>query len=256
VFDTVSFRYPEQSDEDALREVSFTAAEGAVTALVGASGSGKSTAAILVPRFYDVSGGAIRIGEVDVRDMASPELLSRVSFVFQDVFLFRQSVKENIRIGWPEATDTEIEQAARAAQCHEFIMALPQGYDTVIGTKGAHLSGGERQRLSIARAIIKNAPVLLLDEATAFADPDNEYQINHALRKLIQGKTVIVIAHRLSTVRDADSIVVLDKGRVAETGIHDDLLKARGIYSDMWERYQRALNWKLARTIEEEAHGQ
>jgi ATP-binding cassette subfamily B protein len=256
VFDAVSFQYPSHDDDEALCEASFIAGEGAITALVGASGSGKSTAAILVPRFYDVTGGAIRIGGVDVRNIATSELLSRVSFVFQDVFLFKQSVKENIRTGKPEATDAEIEMAARAAQCHEFIMALPQGYDTVIGKKGAHLSGGERQRLSIARAIIKNAPVLLLDEATAFADPDNEYQINKALRELVRDKTVIVIAHRLSTIRNADRIIVLDRGRVAEAGTHDELLQARGLYSGMWERYQRTLDWKLAGAAEEEAHAQ
>ncbi|MDR1470079.1 MAG: ABC transporter ATP-binding protein/permease [Spirochaetaceae bacterium] len=229
----------------AIKDVAFTAKQGEITALVGPSGGGKSTLAHLIPRFYEVSGGAIRIGGVDIRDMAQEYLLSIVSFVFQDVFLFKQSVLDNIRIGNKNATREEAVAAAKAAQCHEFIEALPNGYDTVIGTKNIHLSGGERQRLVIARAILKNAPIIVLDEATAFADPENEREIQKAFEQLMKDKTVIIIAHRLSTVRGADKIVVIDQGRSIEEGRHDDLVKAGGRYSRMWGQYSGALEWRL-----------
>ncbi|MDR1252488.1 MAG: ABC transporter ATP-binding protein/permease [Treponema sp.] len=245
-FDRVTFTYNDEGESVALQDVSFTAKQGKVTALVGPSGSGKSTLAHLIPRFYEVGDGAVKIGGVDIRDMSSEYLMSIVSFVFQDVFLFKQSVMDNILIGNKNASREEIVSAAKAAQCHEFIEALPNGYDTVIGTKNIHLSGGERQRLVIARAILKNAPIIVLDEATAFADPENEQKIQKAFEELMKNKTVIIIAHRLSTVRGADKIVVIDKGRLAEEGKHDALVKAGGRYSRMWEHYTRALNWTLA----------
>lgn len=246
-FDRVSFTYmTDEGESDALREVSFTARQGQVTALVGPSGSGKSTAAHLVPRFWDVTSGAVRIGGIDVRDMEPEELMRLVGFVFQDVFLFKQSILDNIRAGNPRASLQEVMEAARAAQCHDFIERLPQGYDTVIGTKGVHLSGGEKQRLVIARAMLKNAPILILDEATAFADPENEHRIQLAFERLIRNKTVIVIAHRLSTIRGAGQILVLDEGAVAERGTHDELLARGGKYKRMWETYTGSLSWSIA----------
>lgn len=244
-FKNVSFSYDEDPKNSALTDVSFRANPGEVTALVGPSGGGKSTVAHLIPRFYDVTAGSIEIGGVDIRKMRIDDLMEKVSFVFQDVFLFKQSIMENIRIGNRRATDEQIMAAAQAAQCHAFIQKLPRGYHTVIGTKGVHLSGGERQRLAIARAIVKDAPVLVLDEATAFADPENEHLIQKAFEKLIRNKTVIIIAHRLSTVRGAGKIIVLDKGRLVEEGTHDWLLEQNGRYSAMWTMYNRALDWKI-----------
>jgi ATP-binding cassette subfamily B protein len=245
-FEDVTFSYNDENEAVAISNVSFTALQGQVTALVGPSGSGKSTLAHLIPRFYDVAGGAIKIGGVDIRDMSSDYLMSIVGFVFQDVFLFKQSIADNLLIGDKNAGRERIVAAAKAAQCHEFIEKLPQGYDTVIGTKNIHLSGGERQRIVIARAILKNAPILVLDEATAFADPENEQKIQAAFEQLMKNKTVIIIAHRLSTVRNADKIVVIDKGKVIEEGRHDALVNAGGRYSRMWEQYSSAMNWGIA----------
>lgn len=241
-FENVSFSYGES---EALSGVSFTAKQYAVTALVGPSGSGKSTIAHLIPRFYDVNAGAIKIGGVDIRDMSSEYLMSIVSFVFQDVFLFQQSILDNIRIGNKNASREEVIAAARAAQCHEFIERLPNGYDTVIGTNNVHLSGGERQRVVIARAILKNAPIIVLDEATAFADPENEHKIQLAFEKLMKDKTVVIIAHRLSTVRGANKILVIDGGRLVEAGKHDELVAADGRYSHMWKQYTSAMSWTI-----------
>lgn len=235
-FHEVSFAYND-TDGEALSSVSFTAKPGTVTAIVGPSGSGKSTIAHLIPRFWDVSGGVISIGGVDIRQMCEEELMGQVSFVFQDVFLFGQSIRENIRMGCPGASDEEILGAARAAMCDDFIERLPKGYDTVIGEDGVHLSGGERQRIAIARAIAQNAPILVLDEATAFADPENEYLIQQALTELMKGKTAIIIAHRLNTVRSAQNIVVMEDGKVAEEGSHDLLLQKNGTYARMWKNY-------------------
>jgi ATP-binding cassette subfamily B protein len=245
-FENVGFSYNGENETVALEGVAFTAKQGEVTALVGSSGSGKSTIAHLIPRFYDVGAGAVKIGGVDVRDMAADYLMSIVSFVFQDVFLFKQSVLDNIKIGDPNATREQVVAAARAAQCHEFVERLPGGYDTVVGTKNIHLSGGERQRIVIARAILKNAPIIVLDEATAFADPENEQKIQAAFEELMKAKTVIVIAHRLSTVRGADKILVVEKGRIVEEGRHDGLVNAGGRYSRMWEQYTRTVNWTIA----------
>ncbi|MDR1412463.1 MAG: ABC transporter ATP-binding protein/permease [Actinomycetes bacterium] len=236
----------DQTPAPALNNVSFTAQQGAVTALVGPSGSGKSTIAHLIPRFYEVTSGAIRIGGVDIRDMSLDYLMSLVCFVFQDVYLFRQSVAANIAIGNIDATRAQIEAAARAAQCHDLIESLPQGYDTVIGADGVHLSGGQRQRIALARALLKDAPIIILDEATAFADPENERKIQQAFEQLIADKTVIIIAHRLSTVRNADKIIVIDKGALVEEGVHSELIeRAEGRYRRMWEYYNRTLHWTL-----------
>ena len=212
VFNNVSFSYTGDNSEKALENVSFSAKQGQITAIVGPSGGGKSTIANLISRFWDVSSGSITIGGIDVRDMAEDDLVRHVSFVFQDIFLFKQSILDNIRMGNPSASEEQVIAAAKAAQCHEFISKLPNGYHTVVGSKGIHLSGGERQRIAIARAIIKNSPIIVLDEATAFSDPENEYLIQKAFEKLMQGKTVIIIAHRLSTIRNADKIIVMEKG--------------------------------------------
>ncbi len=244
-FENVSFSYEKNQDIQALKNVSFTAPKGCVTAVVGPSGGGKSTIASLIPRFYDVMEGRILIGGVDIRDIKTAELMSVVSFVFQDVFLFKQSLKDNIRLGRPNATDEEVIKAAKAAQCHEVIKALPQGYDTVYGRDGIYLSGGEQQRVAIARAIVKNAPVLVLDEATAFADPENEHLIQKALKALMADKTVIMIAHRLSTIRSAHQILVMDEGRLTERGTHDELLQKNGKYRKMWDTYHETLTWKM-----------
>ena len=230
VFDHVSFTYTGNNEEKALESVSFAAKQGQITAIVGPSGGGKST---------------IAIGGVDLRDMAQNDLMRQVSFVFQDIFLFKQSILDNIRMGNRNATEEQVIAAAKAAQCHEFISKLPEGYHTVVGTKGVHLSGGERQRIAIARAIIKDSPIIVLDEATAFSDPENEYLIQKAFEKLMQNKTVIIIAHRLSTIRNADKIIVMEKGQIVESGKHDDLVAAGGRYFQMWNHYTEAINWKL-----------
>lgn len=245
VFDHVSFTYTGNNEEKALESVSFAAKQGQITAIVGPSGGGKSTIANLISRFWDVTDGKITIGGVDLRDMAQNDLMRQVSFVFQDVFLFKQSILDNIRMGNRNATEEQVIAAAKAAQCHEFISKLPEGYHTVVGTKGVHLSGGERQRIAIARAIIKDSPIIVLDEATAFSDPENEYLIQKAFEKLMQNKTVIIIAHRLSTIRNADKIIVMEKGQIVESGKHDDLVAAGGRYFQMWNHYTEAINWKL-----------
>ncbi|WP_218119531.1 ABC transporter ATP-binding protein [Roseospirillum parvum] len=243
-FEAVSFRYPERTD-NALEAINFTVAPGTVTALVGPSGAGKSTVARLIPRFWDVSAGTLRVGGVDVRDCPPEALASQVAFVFQDTFLFHDSLANNIRLARPEATQAEVEAAARAARIHDFITALPDGYQTIAGDRGTRLSGGQRQRITIARAVLRDAPILILDEATAFADPENEALIVAALAELTRGRTVIVIAHRLATIRDADQIIVLDQGRLAERGRHPDLLAADGLYARLWRLHEQAQGWAL-----------
>lgn len=216
-----------------------------MTAIVGPSGGGKSTIASLLPRFYDVELGAIRIGGVDIRDMSMAELMDTVSFVFQDNFLFKQSMLDSIRMGRPSATEEEVFAAAKAARCHECISKLPEGYHTVFGKHGVKLSGGQIQRIAIARAIVKNAPILVLDEALSFSDPENEHLIQQALSELIKGKTVIMIAHRLSAIRGADRILVVDRGRLVQSGTHEELITQAGRYRDLWNHYTMALTWKF-----------
>ena len=245
IFDNVVFSYDKDKETTALNGVSFSAKQGEVTAIVGPSGGGKSTIAHLIPRFFDVSDGKIVIGGVDIREMDTAYLMDQVSFVFQDVFLFKQSVMKNIRIGNPGATDEMVKEAAKSAQCHDFIMKLPNGYDTVIGTKGVHLSGGEKQRIAIARAIVKDAPIVVLDEATAFSDPENEFLIQKAFERLMKGKTVIMIAHRLSTIKNADNIIVVNDGKVIEQGKHNDLLERKSKYYDMWRVYTETSSWSI-----------
>ena len=241
----MTFSYTEDKTHTALTDVSFTAPQGKVTAIVGPSGGGKSTIASLLPRFYDVEQGAIRIGGVDIRDMSMAALMDTVSFVFQDNFLFKQSILDNIRMGCPGAAEDEVIAAAKAAQCHEFISELPEGYHTVFGKNGVKLSGGQIQRIAIARAIVKNASILVLDEATSFSDPENEHLIQQALSELMKGKTVIMIAHHLSTIRDADQILVVDQGRLVQSGTHEELMAQAGRYQDLWNNYTTALTWKF-----------
>ncbi len=245
-FEHVSFSYNKDSGNGTLHDISFAAEPGRVTALVGPSGSGKSTIAQLIPRFWDIDEGRISIGGANICDMAMDDLMNEVSFVFQDVFLFKKSILDNIKIGNENASDEDAVAAAKAAMCHEFIECMPQGYHSVLGSKGTYLSGGERQRVVIARAILKNAPIVILDEATSFADPQNEQKIQLALEKLMKGKTVIVIAHRLSTIKNADKIVVLDDGRIVEQGTHNELIENGAKYRQMWDVYSSALTWKLA----------
>ena len=246
VFDRVSFAY-EGADRNALEEVTFSVPSGSTVALVGQSGSGKSSAAALVPRFWDVLRGSVSVGGVDVRAVDPKVLMDKVAFVFQSNRLFKQSILENVRASRPDATREEVLEALHAAQCDDIIVKLPEGIDTVYGTKNVYLSGGEVQRLMLARAILKQADIVVLDEATAFADPENEALIQKAFNKLTQGRTVLMIAHRLSTVRNADCIVVLSEGRVAEQGTHKELLDHRGLYARMWADYERAATWRIAR---------
>lgn len=247
-FRNVSFSYEntvQGTRTEALRDVSFSARQGEITALVGPSGSGKSTVANLIPRFWDVGQGEILIGGVDIRQMTTEKLMETVSFVFQDTFLFYDTLYENIAVGSPEATRESVIAAARAAQCHDFIERLPEGYDTKIGDSGVFLSGGEAQRVCVARAILKDARIILLDEATASLDPENEVEVQKAIDSLIKGRTVIAIAHRLKTVMDADRIMVLEDGRIKEQGAHDTLLLADGLYARMWRLQENASGWKL-----------
>ena len=244
-FDHVTFSYP-GADAPALSDVNLRVPTGATVALVGPSGGGKTTAASLVPRFWDPCEGAVRIGGVDVRNIPLSDLMDRVAFVFQNDRLFKRSLADNIRAARPDATQSEVEAAARAAQCDDIIAKFPDGLDTVVGARGVYLSGGERQRIALARAILKDAPIVVLDEATAFADPENEALIQKALATLARGKTVLMIAHRLTTVMDADAICVLDEGRVAEQGTHAELAKAGGLYARMWDDYRTSVSWRIA----------
>jgi ATP-binding cassette subfamily B protein IrtB len=239
----VRFSYGEAQ---VLDGVSFTAPEKSVTALVGPSGGGKTTIANLIVRFWDVQGGSVEIGGVNVRDIAYDSLLGRISMVFQNVYLFNDTIRNNIRFGRPGASEEEIIEAARKARCHDFIMALPEGYDTLAGEKGDRLSGGEKQRISIARAILKDAPIILLDEATASVDPDNEDDIQRAIGELIRDKTLIIIAHRLSTVQNARQILVVDDKRIVERGTHPELLEQKGRYFELWKHRERARGWKIS----------
>lgn len=247
-FTDVRFSYNEQTEHPvyAVDDVSFTALEGEITALVGPSGGGKSTCAQLIPRFWDIRQGSISIGGVNIKNIKQTDLNDIVSFVFQDCFLFFDTIRENIRGGKTGATEAEIIAAAKAAQCHDFIMALPGGYDTLIGEGGVYLSGGEEQRVNIARAILKDAPVLVLDEATAYADSENEALLYRAIKSLIKGKTVIMIAHRLSTIVHAGRIIVIDDGKVVEEGTHPGLIDAGGLYARLYAAYTKNTEWTVS----------
>lgn len=244
--DNVIFAY-ENSEVNAIDGVNLSVKAGEHIALVGPSGGGKTTLASLIARFWDVKRGAVKIGGADVRNIPSDELMNYVSYVFQDSKLLKMSIMDNVRMGRPDATDEEVMQALRDAQCMDIIEKFPDGVNTMIGSKGIYVSGGECQRLSIARAFLKNAPVLILDEATAFADPDNERLVQQAFEKLSKDKTVIMIAHRLSTVTNADCIYVLSDGKIAESGRHSELVAKNGIYSRMWNEYNKSVNWQVGK---------
>ena len=243
-FENVSFRY-ENASKDALHQISLQIKDGEHMAFVGPSGGGKTTLASLAARFFDTTEGTVRIGGVDVRDIPSEKLMEKVSFVFQDSKLLKMSIYDNVRMGKKDATREEVLQALKDAQCEDIIAKMPNGIDTVIGSKGTYVSGGEAQRLSIARAMLKAAPILILDEATAFADPDNEAKVQADFSRLSEGKTVIMIAHRLSSVVDADRICVLKDGEIREMGTHKDLVANGGIYAHMWEAYNQSVCWKV-----------
>ena len=217
-----------------------------MTAIVGPSGGGKTTITRLIARFWDVQEGSITIGGHDVKEFTCDSLLKNMSMVFQNVYLFHDTIENNIKFGCPDATHEQVVEAAKKSCCHDFISALPQGYDTVIGEGGSTLSGGEKQRISIARAMLKDAPIILLDEATASVDPENEVHLQQAISALVKNKTLIVIAHRLSTIRDADQILVVDNGKIVEKGVHAELIQQKGIYQKFWNIRQKARNWKLA----------
>ena len=243
-FRDVSFTYA-GAEIPAIDHVSFKVEPGQTVALVGPSGGGKTTAASLIPRFWDVSSGSVLVGGVDVRDADPHVLMDQVAFVFQNNRLFKTSILENVRASRPEATREEVQAALTAAQCDDILEKLPDGMDTVIGTEGTYLSGGEQQRVALARAILKDAPIVVLDEATAFADPENEAMIQKAFVTLTKGRTVIMIAHRLSTVVGADKIIVLDNGKVSEEGTHTELVQANGLYARMWMEYNQAVKWRI-----------
>lgn len=243
-FEHVSFAY--ENGNPILKDVSFSIPQGSMTAIVGPSGGGKTTITRLIARFWDVQEGSITIGGHDVKEFTCDSLLKNMSMVFQNVYLFHDTIENNIKFGCPDATHEQVVEAAKKACCHDFISALPQGYDTVIGEGGSTLSGGEKQRISIDRAMLKDAPIILLDEATASVDPENEVHLQQAISALVKNKTLIVIAHRLSTIRDADQILVVDNGKIVEKGVHAELIQQKGIYQKFWNIRQKARNWKLA----------
>ena len=243
-FEHVSFAY--ENGNPILKDVSFSIPQGSMTAIVGPSGGGKTTITRLIARFWDVQEGSITVGGHDVKEFTCDSLLKNMSMVFQNVYLFHDTIENNIKFGCPDATHEQVVEAAKKSCCHDFISALPQGYDTVIGEGGSTLSGGEKQRISIARAMLKDAPIILLDEATASVDPENEVHLQQAISALVKNKTLIVIAHRLSTIRDADQILVVDNGKIVEKGVHAELIQQKGIYQKFWNIRQKARNWKLA----------
>ncbi|SDA37223.1 ABC transporter ATP-binding protein [Methanobrevibacter millerae] len=245
-FEGVFFDYEDtDSDEHILNDVNLKINENDSVALVGPSGGGKTTIASLIPRFWDVGEGSIKIGDVDVRDISTEELMENISFVFQNTTLFKDSIYNNVAIGRKGASREEVREALSLAQCDDIIDELPQGIDTVIGTEGTYLSGGQQQRIALARAILKDAPIIILDEATALADPENEYMIQKAISEITKDKTVIMIAHRLSTVKNVDKIYVIEKGRIVEEGNHDSLVENEGLYSRMWDEFNQSIQWKV-----------
>ncbi|MDD6795602.1 MAG: ABC transporter ATP-binding protein [Clostridiaceae bacterium] len=244
--ENISFSYTGKKDEEVIHNMSLKLLEKSFTALVGPSGGGKSTIAKLIARFWDVTEGKIKIGNVDIKDIPLKQLSDTISFVTQDNFLFNCSIKENIRLGNPNATDEEVYRAAKQACCEEFIMKLQDGYDTTAGDAGKSLSGGEKQRIAIARCILKNAPIVILDEATAFTDPQNEDKIQKSIAELTKGKTLLVIAHRLSTIQSADQIIVLEKGQIADKGTQEELLENSPLYKRMWQAHIGARNWSVS----------
>lgn len=248
VLNNISFHYP-TVETNAISDVSFRIPKGSTVALVGPSGGGKSTLAMLIARFYDVQSGSITIGDVDIRDMEESELMKNISFVFQNTNLYKASLLDNIKEGKPDATLDEVMVAVKAARCEDIIAKFPQGIDTVVGTKGIYLSGGESQRISLARAILKDAPIILLDEATAFTDPENEHLIQLAFAELAKDKTVLMIAHRLTTIQNADQIYLIADGGINEHGTHKELLAQNGQYKSMWDEYQSAFMWKESEGI-------
>lgn len=247
-FKDVHFRYS-GAENNAIDGVSFRVKPGETVALVGPSGGGKTTAAGLISRFWDVNGGEISIGGVNVKNIGKSELMDTISYVFQDSRLLKKSVLENVRLGKPDASREEVEMALHRAQCDDIVAKLPNGIDTVIGTKGVYLSGGEQQRIAVARVMLKNAPIIVLDEATAFADPENEFLVQRAFEELAKDKTVIMIAHRLTTVRNADRIFVLKDGKIEESGKHDVLVESNGLYAKMWKDYQTSVSWKVGGAV-------
>jgi ATP-binding cassette subfamily B protein len=250
-FEGVYFDYEETSgDEHILNDINLTINENETVALVGPSGGGKTTIASLVPRFWDVDEGSIRVGEVDVRDISTDELMENISFVFQNTTLFKDSIYNNVAIGRRGASRSDVENALSLAQCDDIIDELPDGIDTVIGTEGTYLSGGQQQRIALARAILKDAPIIILDEATALADPENEYMIQKAISEITKDKTVIMIAHRLSTVRNVDKICVVENGRIVEIGNHEELVESQGLYSRMWDEFNQSIQWKVTSEVE------
>ena len=241
-FDHVSFGY---GTREVIHDVSFHLPQNSATAIVGPSGSGKSTLCALLARFYDVDQGRITVGGYDIRKMTCDSLLRNIAMVFQNVYLFPDTIENNIKFGSPNATHEDVVKAAKAARCHDFISALQEGYQTVIGESGATISGGEKQRISIARAIMKDAPIIILDEATANVDPENEAELQKAIEALTEGKTIIMIAHRLKTVKNADQIIVIDRGKISQQGTHDELIKQAGIYADFVGMREKAIGWKI-----------
>ncbi len=242
-FKNVSFAY---EHEKVINDISFVVPENSMTALVGKSGSGKTTIANLIARFWDIQSGSIKIGGTDIKKMNFDSLLKNISMVFQDVYLFNDTILNNLRLAKPDATINEIMAVCKKACCHDFIMELPDDYNTVVGEGGSSLTGGEKQRISIARAILKDAPIILLDEATASLDPDNEKQIQTAISELVRNKTLVVIAHRLSTIKEADQILVMDKGKIIQQGVHQKLIEVDGQYHDFWQRRMQAGSWKIS----------